>query len=311
VYSASTAKASAPASPGFVAGATEVVVDIQNSDSGYNNKIYWSADNWNTRNYLGVGNQTASISLGKFKSGTKIEFGIDNGNGDFFKTGSAGLNSDGFQHARVQSDSAGMQIGFEDLRGGGDQDFNDAIVSVRNLPEKPQSPVVQNPAPVVKTPETPGSTGNKPPAKDNRSGLGDGTNPGHGDGRVNSPNNAGTDNPNKAGSAKSKLKVSDLIAALVQRWLKEPGFKEGYDALGLEFAVASMLIEARTRAKLSQAQLAKKMGTSQSTIARLESGSAKPSFSTLERFAEATGMRVRVVFEPVKSAKRRRSKRAA
>jgi transcriptional regulator with XRE-family HTH domain len=101
------------------------------------------------------------------------------------------------------------------------------------------------------------------------------------------------------------------LGKVKQRWLKEPGFKEGYDALAPEFAVASMLIEARTRAKLSQAQLAKKMGTSQSTIARLESGAAKPSFSTLERFAEATGMRMRVVFEPVKAAKRRRSKRAA
>jgi len=100
------------------------------------------------------------------------------------------------------------------------------------------------------------------------------------------------------------------LRRLKQRWLKEPGFKEGYDALAPEFAVASMLIEARTSAKLSQAQLAKKMGTSQSTIARLESGAAKPSFSTLERFAEATGMRMRVVFEPVKAAKRRRSKRA-
>jgi transcriptional regulator with XRE-family HTH domain len=101
------------------------------------------------------------------------------------------------------------------------------------------------------------------------------------------------------------------LGKLKQRWLKEPGFKEGYDALAPEFAVASMLIEARTRAKLSQAQLAKKMGTSQSTIARLESGAAKPSFSTLERFAEATGMRMRVVFEPIKATKRRRAKRSA
>ena len=101
------------------------------------------------------------------------------------------------------------------------------------------------------------------------------------------------------------------VKTLKRRWLKEPGFKEGYDALGPEFAVASLLIEARTRANLSQAQLAKKMGTSQSTIARLESGSAKPSLSTLERFAHATGMRMRVVFEPAKTTRKRRSKRAA
>jgi transcriptional regulator with XRE-family HTH domain len=101
------------------------------------------------------------------------------------------------------------------------------------------------------------------------------------------------------------------LRALKKRWLKEPGFKEGYDALAAEFAVASMLVEARTRAKLSQAELAKKMGTSQSTIARLESGSAKPSLSTLERFATATGMKLRVVFEPVKATKKRRARRAA
>jgi transcriptional regulator with XRE-family HTH domain len=101
------------------------------------------------------------------------------------------------------------------------------------------------------------------------------------------------------------------LRTLKERWLKEPGFKEGYDALAAEFAVASLLIEARTRAKLSQAQLAKKMGTSQSTIARLESGSAKPSLSTLERFAKATGMKMRVVFEPAKVVKKRRAGRAA
>jgi transcriptional regulator with XRE-family HTH domain len=53
------------------------------------------------------------------------------------------------------------------------------------------------------------------------------------------------------------------------------------------------------------------MGTSQSTIARLESGAAKPSLSTLERFAKATGMKMRVVFEPAKTSRRRRSGRAA
>src|SRR5262245_18009691 len=47
------------------------------------------------------------------------------------------------------------------------------------------------------------------------------------------------------------------------------------------FSVASMLIAARTRAHLTQAELAEKMGTSQSMIARLESGAAKPTLSTL------------------------------
>jgi transcriptional regulator with XRE-family HTH domain len=101
------------------------------------------------------------------------------------------------------------------------------------------------------------------------------------------------------------------VKRIKKRWMKEPGFKEGYDALEEEFSLASMLIEARTRARLSQAELAKRMGTSQSTIARLESGTAKPSLSTLERFAQATGTRVRVSIEPAKKSRKRRPRRAA
>jgi Helix-turn-helix len=71
---------------------------------------------------------------------------------------------------------------------------------------------------------------------------------------------------------------------LRNRWVREPGFKAGYDALEAEFTLASMLIEARTKAHLSQVDVAERMGTSQSTIARLESGAAKPTLSTLERW---------------------------
>jgi len=101
------------------------------------------------------------------------------------------------------------------------------------------------------------------------------------------------------------------VSKLKKRWMKEPGFKAGYDALEEEFALASMLIDARAKAKLSQAELAERMGTSQSTIARLESGEAKPSLSTLERFAEATGMRVRVSLEPAARSPKRRPRKAA
>jgi transcriptional regulator with XRE-family HTH domain len=99
------------------------------------------------------------------------------------------------------------------------------------------------------------------------------------------------------------------LSKLKKRWLKEPGFKAGYDALEDEFALASMLIEARSNAKLTQAELAKKMGTSQSTVARLESGAAKPTLSTLERFAKATGTEVRVSLVPAR--RRKKARRAA
>jgi hypothetical protein len=64
------------------------------------------------------------------------------------------------------------------------------------------------------------------------------------------------------------------ISELHRRWSKDRGYKGGYDALGEEFDLARALIEARTAAGLSQSQLAKKMKTSQSYIARIEGGKA-------------------------------------
>ena len=84
---------------------------------------------------------------------------------------------------------------------------------------------------------------------------------------------------------------------LFDEWHKDPEFMKEYDALEEEFALASALMHAR--ADLSQAELARRMGTSQSAIARLESGRSRPSTRTLRKFAEATGMKLRFVFEPV------------
>ncbi len=67
-----------------------------------------------------------------------------------------------------------------------------------------------------------------------------------------------------------------------------------------EFEIAAALIRARMRSGLTQTQLAARMNTSQSTIARLESGRATPSWRTLKRFAEVTQTRLVFEFEPVK-----------
>ncbi len=83
---------------------------------------------------------------------------------------------------------------------------------------------------------------------------------------------------------------------------KDPKFMAAYDALEGEFALASALIEARSRADMTQEQVAAAMGTTQAVIARLESGRTMPSTRTLERFAKATGTRLRITFEPGKAA---------
>jgi predicted transcriptional regulator len=78
------------------------------------------------------------------------------------------------------------------------------------------------------------------------------------------------------------------------RLLADPKVKAEYEALAPEFEIAAELLRARLRAGLSQTELAVRMGTSQSTIARLESGLTLPSTKTLLRFAEATGSKIRV-----------------
>jgi predicted transcriptional regulator len=79
---------------------------------------------------------------------------------------------------------------------------------------------------------------------------------------------------------------------IADEWMKDPEFKAEYNRLGPEFEIATELIQARLRAGLSQTELAARMGTSQSAIARLESGQTLPSTKTLLRFAEATSSKV-------------------
>ena len=95
-------------------------------------------------------------------------------------------------------------------------------------------------------------------------------------------------------------KLKDLKAML----LKDPEVRREYDALEEEFALILEVAKARQRAGLSQAELAKRMKTTQSTIARLESGRGLPSTRTLGRFAKATGHRLKISFEPLKKRKR-------
>jgi ribosome-binding protein aMBF1 (putative translation factor) len=93
------------------------------------------------------------------------------------------------------------------------------------------------------------------------------------------------------------------IKDLHKTWMKDPDYRREYDLLEEEFALAAAVAKARRRAGLSQAEIARRMKTTQSTIARLESGRGKPSTRTLNRFAKATGHRLKISFEPVRERK--------
>ncbi len=92
-------------------------------------------------------------------------------------------------------------------------------------------------------------------------------------------------------------KLSDLRS----KWMQDETFRAEYDALDEEFSLADAMIQARAAANMTQGQVAEKMQTSQSYIARLESGSVKPTIAALKRYASATGSKLTIRLESERS----------
>lgn len=86
------------------------------------------------------------------------------------------------------------------------------------------------------------------------------------------------------------------LAELKKQLMKNPEVRQEYDKVDVEYTLIEEMIRARMKAHLSQAELAIKIGTTQSAIARLESGRVSPSLTTLRRYAEATGRQLKVGF---------------
>lgn len=76
--------------------------------------------------------------------------------------------------------------------------------------------------------------------------------------------------------------------------LKDKNIAEEYKRLEPRYMLISQLIEKRLKRGITQAQLAKKVGTKQSAIARLESGNINPSFAFLQKISEALGTRLSI-----------------
>ena len=85
-----------------------------------------------------------------------------------------------------------------------------------------------------------------------------------------------------------------------EEWMKDPAFVKEYEALEEEFSLASAMIAARVAANMTQQDVAAKMATSQSYIAKLEGGRINPTMKALKRYAAATGSRVKTTFEPIR-----------
>lgn len=78
------------------------------------------------------------------------------------------------------------------------------------------------------------------------------------------------------------------------KWRRDPEFLKARAELDDEFALVAELIRARMKAGLTQAEVAQRMQSTQPAVARLESGGRVPSTRTLQRYARATGHKLRI-----------------
>jgi DNA-binding XRE family transcriptional regulator len=87
--------------------------------------------------------------------------------------------------------------------------------------------------------------------------------------------------------------------AFLRKAKRRRGFEAAYQALAIEYAVASEMLAARARAGLTQEAVATRMGTSKSAVSRLESaGKHAPSLASLKRYAEAVGCKIEIRLIP-------------
>ena len=77
-------------------------------------------------------------------------------------------------------------------------------------------------------------------------------------------------------------------------WMMDSEYRREYEKLEPEFQIARQVISARIGQKMSQEELAKKAGTGQAVISRLEGMSGKSSISLLERIAHALNIKIRL-----------------
>ena len=87
------------------------------------------------------------------------------------------------------------------------------------------------------------------------------------------------------------------LRTLKAELLADADTRAEYDTQADEFSMARELIAARSRAGLTQGEVAERMGTTQSVVARLESGRRAPSMQTVQRYAQAVGARAVVHLE--------------
>ena len=82
----------------------------------------------------------------------------------------------------------------------------------------------------------------------------------------------------------------------LKKQLKDPEFKQLFDEYDKQLEIAYQILQLRKKKKVSQSQLAKKIGTTQSNVARMEAGKQNFSTDMLVKVASALGKTLEIKF---------------
>ena len=85
---------------------------------------------------------------------------------------------------------------------------------------------------------------------------------------------------------------------LKKKWMRDPEFVSEWEKLQPHYQIARQMIGARIKRKMTQEELAEKVGTGQAVISRLEGMNAKPSISLLKRVADALETPIKITIKP-------------
>lgn len=95
---------------------------------------------------------------------------------------------------------------------------------------------------------------------------------------------------------KAQFKRATDFQAYLDEQLKNPRFKKHYDEFGKQLDIAYQVLQLRKKTGMSQSTLAKKLGTTQSNVARIESGQQNFTTATLQKIADAFNREVKIEF---------------
>ncbi len=128
-----------------------VHAEFLGSDAGYFNTLYLNGDEIFNKYSPVNGNL---VDLGVYSAGTELEFWIYvNNTGLSFFSGDSSRNPDGLAHAQAVTTLIDgvyvTTVGFEDLLGGGDQDYNDFMFKLTNVLDPPGAPTAAPEPPVL------------------------------------------------------------------------------------------------------------------------------------------------------------------